>query len=237
MKLDDLIQRVQSLYSKGLQSDDSRLSSRHIYNKFLTVRPKLLTQQANKKQQISSWNYQTIPCIELIEVPSHECPCVPPFGCSVLRSRFKIPNVLTSIFGTLISSVTTINRGIKIDEMSFNGASYQKGNKYTSKKINFFIHQQYLYITTPAELKAVSMTAVFEDPIKVTLFAGLCECCDCVDCTDYKEMEFPIDNDLIEPMIELTNLELIEAFRYAQEDTRNDSSDDQEPRQQPRRRE
>ena len=35
MKIKEIIQRVQSLYSKGVQSDDTRLSDRHIYNKMV----------------------------------------------------------------------------------------------------------------------------------------------------------------------------------------------------------
>ena len=75
MKIGEIVQRVQSLYSKGVHSDDSRLSARHIYNKLLTVRARLISQEAKKKQKISQWNYQTISCIELIKVPAHECPC------------------------------------------------------------------------------------------------------------------------------------------------------------------
>ena len=42
MTVGDLIQRVQSLYSKGVESDDSRLTRRHIYNKLLSVRSTLI---------------------------------------------------------------------------------------------------------------------------------------------------------------------------------------------------
>ena len=53
MLIKEIVQRIQSLYSKGVQSDDSRLSDRHIYNKMITVRSKLISQQHNKKQKIS----------------------------------------------------------------------------------------------------------------------------------------------------------------------------------------
>ena len=44
MIIGDIIQRIQSLYSKGVQSDDTRLKSRHIYNVLITNRNnKLLT--------------------------------------------------------------------------------------------------------------------------------------------------------------------------------------------------
>ena len=89
MLVKEIIQRIQSLYSKGVQSSDSRLTARHIFNKVLTVRTKLLSQQSAKKQKISDWNYQTISCVELIEIPPHQCPCIPPLGCELVRSKFK----------------------------------------------------------------------------------------------------------------------------------------------------
>src|SRR5690606_20582736 len=118
MTTGEIIQRIQSLYSKGVNSDDSRLSNRHIYNKLLTVRSRIISQEAKKKQRISSWNYQTIPCIELIKVEAHNCPCIPPLGCQILRSRYPLPKPLSGLSGELIKNVTSIDRTIKIDEIS-----------------------------------------------------------------------------------------------------------------------
>ena len=226
MLIKEIIQRIQSLYSKGVHSDDSRLSSRHIYNKLLTVRARLISQEAKKKQKISQWNYQTIPCVELIKVPSHDCPCIPPVGCDIFRSKYKLPEPLSGLSGSLIQSITSIDRSIKIDEISINAINSQKGNKYTSKKINYFIQSGYLYISTPTKLKVVSMIALFEDPIEVKKFIGLCGSCeDCSECIDYQEENFPIDNDLIDTMIELSLIELIQIFSQNTEDLTNNSRD------------
>ena len=48
MKIGEIAQRVQSLYSRGVESDDTRLMQRHIYNKLLTTRAKLISEQAKK---------------------------------------------------------------------------------------------------------------------------------------------------------------------------------------------
>lgn len=226
MKVKEIIQRIQSLYSKGVNSDDSRLSNRHIYNKILTVRARIISQEAKKKQKISAWNYQTIHCIELIQVEAHECPCLPPLGCKILRSKFKLPQPLSGLSGDLIKSITSIDRSIKIDEMTPTSMKYQKGNKYSSKKITYFIEDGYIYISTPTNLKVISMTALFEDPIEVNKFQGLCEdCVDCNKCTDYLESEFPIDNDLIDALIELSFNEIVVMFSQSQEDLTNNSRD------------
>ena len=230
MKLENIIQRLQSLYSKGVENDDSRLSSRHIYNKLLTVRARLISQDAKKKQRISQWNYQTLPCVELIEVPPHECPCLPPIGCNILRSKYKLPKPLSGLSGSLIQSVTTADRSSKLDEISMNALSSQKGNKYTSKSVNYFIENGYLYISTPTKLALVRVVGLFEDPIEVKKFKSYCDtsdtCEDCEECIDYMEEDFPIDNDMIDIMIELASNELIILFSQIVQDNRNDGVDD-----------
>lgn len=228
MKVKDLIYRIQSLYNKGLPSDDNRLSNRLIYNKFLTIRSKLISQEVKKKQRLSRWNYHTIPCIELIEVTSHECPCLPPVGCAVLRSKHKLPKPLSGLNGHIIESVTTIDKSIRIDETTLTAVKYQKGNKYTANKLSFYIHNDYLYINTPTDIRVVTLTGLFEDPTEVKLFENFCKennCKDCdnQDCIDYLEEEFPIDQDMIETMIEVSLQELINIFRQGLEDYTSDS--------------
>mgnify|MGYP000294406911 CR=1 FL=1 len=223
MTIGEIIQRVQSLYSKGVESDDSRLSSRHIYNKLLSSRSKLISQKANKKQNISSWNYQTLPCVNLIKVPAHECPCFPPVGCEVLRSEYKLPDPISGLSGVLIKSVTSIERSLKIDAITINAVNSQKGNKYTSKKTNYFIQDGYLYITTPTNLKVVSIIGLFEDPIDAISYCN--SCTGCINCLNYKEEEFPISSDLVDALIELTVIEVIQIFSKRIEDATNNTRD------------
>lgn len=229
MKVIEIIQRIQSLYSKGVQSDDSRLSSRHIYNKLITVRARLVSQEAKKKQKTSRWNYQAIECIELIEVPEHNCPCIPVPGCIILRSKYKLPKPLQGLDSNLIESVTTIDRQTKINELNLSSFKYQRGNKYTKASLSYFIDNEYLYITTPTTIRIVRLVGLFDDPIKAKEFEGYCksDCKDCgKDCIDYTEVEFPIDADMIDTLIELSIKELIEIFSKGVQDTNNNSSED-----------
>ena len=227
MKIGEIIQRIQSLYSRGVESDDTRLMQRHIYNKLLTTRARLISEQAKKKQRVSQWNYQAISCIELIKVPAHECPCLPPIGCDMLRSKYKLPKPLSGLSGSLIQTVTTIDRSKKLNEVSINAVKSLTGNKYTSKNINYFIEEGFLYITTPSKIEFVRLIGLFEDPIKAKQFENFCKenCIDCTDCIDYQEEEFPIDNDMIDTLIELTAQELVILFGQSVQDETNDSSD------------
>lgn len=225
MEVKEIVQRIQSLYSRGVASDDSRLTSRHIYNKMVTVRAKLITQRIKKGQRISPWNYQTLPCVEMIEVPKHECPCLPPIGCSILRSKYELPKPLENMNGSMIKAVTSIEGTLKIDEITINAVNAQKGNKYASKKSNYFILNNYLYLTTYSVIGILRVIGLFEDPIEASKFQGYCDD-ETTNCVDYPSEEFSIDTDLIDTLVELASQELIGVFSRATEDVYNNSADD-----------
>lgn len=211
MTTEQLIQRIRSLTSEKYHIGDHIYSRRHIYNKLITARARLIYQEANKKKDISQWNYQTLPCVELILVPGHQCPCLPPIGCEILRSRYKLPKPITSLFGTLISSVQTVDRSVKLNEVTINAVNYLRGNKYSKNILAYFIQDNYLYVVSNTSLRVVSITGLFEDPLEATNFPNMCDedCVDCKDCIDFRTEIFPIDNNLIDALIELTIQELI----------------------------
>lgn len=222
----EIIQRIQSLYSKGVQSDDSRLTDRHIYNKMLTSRAKLLSQKANKKQKISQWNYQTIPCVELIKAPTYECPCLPPVGCQILKTKIKLPEVISSMNRHLIQSVTSLDGSIIYSEVSWTEKKYKSFNKYTGSKPDFFIRNDYLYITHKEGPKLITITGLFENPLEVDKYPSYCEKCeDCVDCESPLDKEFPLDNSIVDTLIDMCVNELVINFSKTREDITANSRD------------
>jgi hypothetical protein len=227
MLIEEIIQRVQSLYSKGVQSDDTRLSPIHIYSKVVTVRSRLLIQEAKKKSKINAWNYQTIPCVEMIPAPKHECPCLEE-GCKVMRSKYKIPKPLSDLNNHLISSVTSIDGYNIYSETSWGSLKYVSGNKYSKSIYKYFIRNEYLYILDKFAPKVISVTGLFEDPLLVKIFPSVCDehdCEDCNECVDFNKVEFPMDADLIEPLIMMAHEELVGHFSKSVEDVTNNSRD------------
>ena len=225
MIIQEIIARITNLYEKGVPSRQSRLSPRHIYNKMLTVRSKLISQEAKKKQKINQWSYQTIPCVELIKAEVHECPCLPPIGCEILRSKYPIPKPMTDLNNHLIQSVTTLDGSVIFSEISWNEKKYKSSNKYTANKPDYYIRNNYLYITHKSGLKVIAITGLFDDPVLVEKFPSFCQdCVDCQDCTSPLDKEFPIDNDMIDTLIDMCKQELIEQFSQMIEDTTNNSS-------------
>lgn len=233
MKNIEVIERVQALYSKGISSDDSRLSNRHIYNKLLTVRARLLVQQAKQKQKISNWNYQTLKCVELIDAPVHECPNVPD-GCFVLRTKYPLPKIMTDLNRHLILSVTTLDGKRIFSETSWQAISFKKGNRFTKTSAEYYLKDGYLYLVDEKSLSIITITAIFGNPSEVDIFNATClEEQD--GCPSILEKEFPADMDMIDSMIRLTTDELILLFTQMAEDKANNASDDTSPIKLPRR--
>lgn len=228
MILRDIIQRVLSLYNKGLQSDDNRLKPRHVYNKLVTVRSLLLYQKSNKRQSISSWAYQTLPCVEMIKAPLHECPCIPPSGCTTMRSKYPIPEIISDINSPMLNSVTNLDGDLIFSKSSWSEKKYKKGNRYTSNKPDYFFKDNYLYTTSKDVPVAILIEAVFRDPIKAKEFPSFCKenCEDCQDCTSMLDMDFPLDSSLEESLINLTVEELVNTMLQIPQDRNNDGADD-----------
>ena len=232
MLVKDLIQRVTYLYSKGTDSDDSRLSYRWVYNKILSSRNLLMFQKSNKKQKISDWNYQSLDCIELVPAPAAECPCLPSAGCNFLKSKYKLPRILSNKMQNMTKEVSSLN-GTIYSESSFTEMQRISGNKYTSKTPRYYIRNEYLYTNWNTGPRIVVMSAIFADPVEVDDFITFCKepeaaCEDCsteLSCTSALEAEFPIDDDLIDQMVNMAYNELIVGTANIAEDATNNTRD------------
>lgn len=220
----EAIQSVQSLYSKGVQSQDSRLRPRHIFNQLIRSRATLLVQKVNKKQQISQWDYMTLPCVEMVKASPHECPCIIPTGCVLLKSKYPLPRLITGIDGNAIQSVTSLDGSFVFDTTTFETNKYNAGNKYTAKKPQYYIYNNYLFITIVKQIRVIQVTALFDDPVEVWEFPSFCPCEDC--CLDIYDIDFPLSNDKMETAIDMAAQKLLGIFVQMREDKNNDASDE-----------
>lgn len=223
MLVHEIIQRVQSLYSKGVQSSDTRLSSRHIYNKILSARSLLLLQQAKKRQKISDWAYQILPCVEIIEVPVTECPFVPQGTFSVKRTKYRLPKPITGITTHNIEWVFSLDNSIKFDESNRIEMLHIKGNKYTSKLSRYVPDDGYLYLFGKNLPDVIKVKMLCEDPFEAINFkySGKVE----NSCLTPLEVEFPIETGYIELIIETCIKELVESFKNQKQDIKQDNID------------
>ena len=206
-----------------LYSDDALYTEEHIMFLLGKYRTFLIKQRySDVKKQIPESNYQTI-CLDLIKVPAISGePCE---GGSYLRSKEKIP-FLMKIGNPRVypidyyqGEITYVSR----DRMRYVGYNkYLQNIIYSSLGPDNYLYfksfnPQFLY------LEKVRMTGIFED----TLAASELQCPDengDIVC-DILDREFPIENALIPPLIQLVVEELTKA-EYKPEDKENNSDDD-----------
>ena len=206
-----------------LYSDDALYTEEHAMFLLGKYRTFLLKQRySDVKKQIPESNYQTI-CLDLIEVPAISGePCE---GGSYLRSKEKIP-FLMKIGNPRVypidyyqGEITYVSR----DRMRYVGYNeYLQNIIYASLGPDNYLYfksfnPQFLY------LEKIRMTGIFED----TLAASELQCPDKngnIVC-DVLDREFPIENALIPPLIQLVVEELTKA-EYKPEDKENNSDDD-----------
>lgn len=206
-----------------LYSDDALYTEEHVMFLLGKLRTFLLKQRySDVKKQIPESNYQTI-CLDLIEVPAISGePCE---GGSYLRSKEKIP-FLMKIGNPRVypidyyqGEITYVSR----DRMRYVGYNkYLQNIIYASLGPDNYLYfksfnPQFLY------LEKIRMTGIFED----TLAASELQCPDKngnIVC-DVLDREFPIENALIPPLIQLVVEELTKA-EYKPEDKENNSDDD-----------
>jgi len=232
----NIIQRVQSLYSKGAPSQSSRLMNRHVYDKMLTTRSLLFYNKINKRQFLSKWNYTTLPCVELISVSENDCPCIPAPGCNILRTKHKLPKPINSINGYIIDGVMSVNGGIIFNEVTYKSKIWRSHDKYTSAKPDWFMKDDYLYITSTRKLKAITIIGLFANPLEAANYPSKCGVGDEATCPVHpKEMDFPLDDEMVDALVQLTVQELSVGFAPGYEDRRNDAADHVEGSQQPQR--
>ena len=206
-------------------SDDSNYTQEHIIFLAGRYRSFLIKQRylSDLKKEIPESNYQTL-CLDLEKVEAIDgLPCE---GGYYLRTKQEIPTTLPVGTTRLFTSGSYYNSEITFvtrDRMKYVGhnnwmkniiyASLGPDNKITLTSQN----PQFLYI------KEAQMTGIFEDAEE----ASELECRDDNDegkC-DIMERDFPIEDALVAPLVELIVKELAPTIT-APEDESNNADDD-----------
>lgn len=207
---------------KGI-SDDFTYTEEHVMFMLSNYRAFLLKQRySDIKKQIPESNYQTI-CLDLIEIPA-VCgePCE---GSSYLRSKIKVPFIM-QVGAPKVYPVNFYQGDIAL--ISRDRMRYVGHNKFLQNMIYCSIAPDgYLYFKSSNPqflyLEKVRFTAIFQDSIQASK----------LQCPDYNEApicdildsQFPIEDALIPPLIELIVKELSNASNNPADDNNNAKDD------------
>lgn len=211
-----------------IDSDDSYYTPEHVIFLVSKYRALLLKQRySDLKRTIALSNYSSL---TFLLVPVSSDPC----GVGIyLRSSEKLPDLmdLAGIIGS--TKVTTHNVLSKpVTFVNNSRFRYIGKDRWTKDYIYCTLGlDKYLYIKSANPqfryLEKVTISSVFEDPLKVYEYnysQGFCNC-DSQPC-DPLDIEVPVQEDLIPQIIELCVRDLGRMI-YNPEDKVNNSTDDQ----------
>ena len=215
MKVKEIIQRVRNEYSKGIESDDIRLSARLVYNIFLSVRNNFLRKRYNSKQNISI-NDVTAICIEFEKVKGEDC-CGMKLNCEVMKSRKKVPNILENLYGLSVLRAGNLIGTRDFNYIKLEQLKYQQYFRYAKNTIKYTLKDGYIYIFGKDLPEKGEILAVLENPLE---YKG---CTKTNDCESYLDKNFPIDTTLLDDIINKTTLEVFNYFGKGINDIHNDS--------------
>ncbi len=123
---------------------DAFLTDRFIYSLITKYADLYIKQELEKKRLQALYSlFRTLPCVDLIEVDKVEACCDIESGCTFLRTKEKIPDVMISVFGPLIRSVTSIDGSTIVERTE--PTTYQRliktsGYKYNKTKYYWYLN-------------------------------------------------------------------------------------------------
>lgn len=206
MRLGDVIQRVSALYSRGIERSNNKLSERHIYNKLVTSRSILLYRKINKKQKINDLNYQTLGCVEFS------------IDGDLFKSNERIPTIINSLDNDVVKYVFSSDNEITYSYINVLEKRFRASNKYTSLNPYYILDNSYIYINKVGSENKVSIRALFENPLDVFQHPFYCS----NSTSNFLDFDFPVDNTLLDPLIQMCVEELIMLFQKPKENEEND---------------
>jgi len=209
-------------------TDDSELDDRYIQYLLGLKRSKYLKQKMNNFQKVTDLSVQQTFCVGLEKVDGAECGLDTP--CEILlRSDKLIPD---PIMLHLKPAILRVAPASKLSQ-SFNfvdrfKAVYAANSPFPKGVYSFLHDDNRLYLTSAKKgfklLDCISITGVFEDPIKIAEFSDCCGCTTAAPCFDADTYEYPIPPDLVDIIRADVINELIQ-HKQTPEDRINNSND------------
>jgi hypothetical protein len=229
MTIREIIHRVKASYARGVSTDDSSLRNRLVYSKIKSSYADLIN-DPRIPIRIDDFARVTIDCVQLIETTPYECDCVPPLGCKVYRSKYKLPTPIQNRGRLMFGPVRTIDGQKEFAILSNRQSAYSKYAKYASNLESVFIKNDYLYVIKSDGEEVVSITAVFQDPFDVAEFRTLCSECQPESlCISLLDQEFAMPAEIEDKVINKAIQELAEPLKRAIKDNENNSKEQANP--------
>tara|TARA_R110002020_G_scaffold23658_2_gene78606 strand:- start:3061 stop:3735 length:675 start_codon:yes stop_codon:yes gene_type:complete len=149
--------------------EDPFLTDRLIYSLIMKV-AKTLIKRDDRVESLFKYKslFKELPCVELIEVDKVEACCIGiKTGCTIKRTKYKIPKLMQVGDMQVIRSVTTLDYSKKATQTYptvYTNMTHTSGFKYNKQKYYWFL-DGYLYI--PDVLwESIRLQAIFDEDIE-----------------------------------------------------------------------
>ena len=163
----EVVSRIRGQVKAEVQ--DAFITDRYIYSLVEKFAQILMRRQdfANKLMKFNSV-WKTLPYVELIEVDKVEAKCSGiQSGCTIMRTKDKLPIFMEGYWGPLIRSVTSIDGSTELQ--ATHPGTYTSMTKSTSFKYNktryFWWLNNYMYFPN-IDWHAIKLEGVFEGDIE-----------------------------------------------------------------------
>ena len=152
---------------KGVRQD-AFLTDRYLYS-VITKYSQLLMRRQDSANKLMKFNaiWQALPCVELIEVDKVEACCAGiKSGCTIKRTKEKLPLFLEGYWGPLIRTVSSIDGTFEAYPTTpgvYTSMTKTTGFKYNKQKYFWYL-DGYMYFPN-LDWDAVKIEGVFDEDI------------------------------------------------------------------------
>src|SRR5690606_2499771 len=147
--------------------EDAFVTDRYLWS-LITKYAKLFIKRQDNQDKLLRFKslWKTLPCVELIEVDKIEACCGITSGCTIMRTKDKLPTPFEGPFGPMFRTVSSIDVSQEIyptEPGTYTSMSKTTVFKY-NKNLYYWWLNGYMYFPN-IEWDAVRIEGVFEDDI------------------------------------------------------------------------
>lgn len=186
------------------------LSRRHVYNKAKDIMRNLLQQSLSNGRLYRDVGAHTeIECLEMERISSISCPIKSYRDCQVvMRSKHKLPEVISGGRGEAIIGVYTIDYGEELQRSTTlkNSMNRRRRSNLSNDLMEYIYLDGYLYVKDHY-IESLNVILVTVDSITAEKIDCSSDCEDCKAYFDYKMIEMDKTTLSLGPMVKQSLLE------------------------------
>ena len=216
--LSELVSDIRNIATSGENTYSFRIEDEQIAYWIAEVRSMLISQAISRRDHLTDTWVQGITCMQLIQVDSSEC-CLLESDCkTLLRTKDRLPTTVETFNDNTIVRVTKANGDIISKSNPFE-VKYNKYNKYTSLKSQWYLQNGYLYIINEEHIEYINVYAIFENPTELANYIN----CSNETCFNW-DQQYPVSLRMANDITNIVLKTKVYPLLQLPQDTANDAA-------------